>query len=63
MLKNEKYKGDTRLQKTYIEDVMTGKKIKNTGQVTSYYIKIAIQQSYQKRYLIKFRRKWIEDQE
>lgn len=39
MLKNEKYKGDTRLQKTYVEDVMTGKKIKNTGQVTSYYIR------------------------
>jgi site-specific DNA recombinase len=39
MLKNEKYKGDSRLQKTYVEDVMIGKKVKNTGQVTSYYIK------------------------
>lgn len=39
MLKNEKYRGDSRLQKTYVEDVMTGKKIKNTGQVTSYYIR------------------------
>ena len=26
MLQNEKYKGDTRLQKTYTEDFMTGKK-------------------------------------
>ncbi|MBC8587697.1 recombinase family protein [Tissierellaceae bacterium BX21] len=39
MLKNEKYKGDSRLQKTYVEDVMTGKKVKNTGQVSSYYVK------------------------
>ena len=31
MLQNEKYKGDTRLQKTYIEDFMTGRKVKNTG--------------------------------
>lgn len=39
MLKNEKYKGDSRLQKTYVEDVMTGKKINNIGQVASYYVK------------------------
>lgn len=32
-------KGDTRLQKTYVEDVMTGKKVKNTGQITSYYVR------------------------
>jgi len=38
MLQNEKYKGDTRLQKTYIEDFMTGKKVKNTGQRHSYYV-------------------------
>lgn len=38
MLQNEKYKGDTRLQKTYTEDFMTGKKVKNTGQIHSYYI-------------------------
>ena len=37
MLKNEKYKGDTMLQKTYTEDFMTGKKVKNTGQRNSYY--------------------------
>ena len=39
MLKNEKYKGDTMLQKTVTEDFMTGKKIKNTGQRKRYYIK------------------------
>jgi site-specific DNA recombinase len=39
MLKNEKYKGDTRLQKTYVEDYMTGKKMRNTGQRHSYYIR------------------------
>ncbi len=38
MLKNEKYKGDTRLQKTYTEDFMTGRKAKNTGQRHSYYV-------------------------
>ena len=38
MLKNEKYKGDTRLQKTYTEDFMTGKKVRNTGQRHSYYV-------------------------
>jgi site-specific DNA recombinase len=38
MLKNEKYKGDTLLQKTYTEDFMTGKKVKNTGQRTKYFV-------------------------
>lgn len=38
MLKNEKYKGDTLLQKTYTEDFMTGKKVKNTGQRTQYFV-------------------------
>ncbi len=38
MLQNEKYKGDTRLQKTYTENFMTGKKVKNTGQRHSYYV-------------------------
>lgn len=39
MLKNEKYKGDTMLQKTFTEDFMTGKKVKNIGQRSQYYIK------------------------
>ena len=39
MLKNEKYKGDTMLQKTFTEDFMTGKKSKNNGQRNMYYVK------------------------
>ncbi len=38
MLKNKKYKGDTLLQKTYTEDFMTGKKVKNIGQRSQYYV-------------------------
>jgi len=37
-LKNEKYKGDSLLQKTYTEDFITGKKGKNVGQKERYYI-------------------------
>jgi site-specific DNA recombinase len=39
MLTNEKYKGDTMLQKTFTEDFMTGKKRKNIGQRNRYYVK------------------------
>jgi len=39
MLKNEKYKGDTLLQKTFTEDFMTGKKSKNIGQRNRYYVR------------------------
>ncbi len=39
MLKNEKYKGDTMLQKTYTEDFMTGKKARNVGQRNRYYVR------------------------
>jgi len=39
MLKNEKYKGDTMLQKTFTEDFMTGKKSKNIGQRNRYYVR------------------------
>lgn len=38
ILKNEKYKGDSLLQKTYTEDFITGKKGKNVGQRDLYYI-------------------------
>jgi len=38
ILKNEKYKGDSLLQKTYTEDFITGKKGKNVGQKDRYYI-------------------------
>lgn len=36
---NEKYKGDTMLQKTFSEDFMIGKKSKNIGQRNRYYVK------------------------
>lgn len=39
MLSNEKYKGDTMLQKTFTEDFMTGKKRKNDGQRNKYYVR------------------------
>ena len=39
MLTNEKYKGDTILQKTFTEDFMSGKKSKNIGQRNKYYVK------------------------
>jgi site-specific DNA recombinase len=39
MLTNEKYKGDTMLQKTFTKDFMTGKKSKNNGQRNKYYVK------------------------
>ncbi|MDF2546330.1 MAG: invertase [Anaerosolibacter sp.] len=32
-------KGDTLLQKTYTEDFMTGRKVKNVGQRSRYYVK------------------------
>jgi len=38
ILKNEKYKGDIMLQKTYTEDFMTGRKSKNVGQKSRYYV-------------------------
>lgn len=39
VLKNEKYMGDTMLQKTFTEDFMTCKKSKNNGQRNRYYVK------------------------
>ncbi len=39
MLMNEKYKGDTMLQKTYTEDFMTGRKVRNVGQSNRYYVR------------------------
>lgn len=38
MLKNEKYKGDVVLQKTYTQSHLTKLKKRNTGEVDSYYI-------------------------
>lgn len=39
MLKNEKYMGDSLLQKTYTADFLTKKQVKNDGEVTQYYVK------------------------
>lgn len=38
ILSNEKYIGDARLQKTYVEDYLTKKKRVNHGELTQYYI-------------------------
>lgn len=39
MLKNEKYMGDSLLQKTFTEDFLSKKQVKNEGQVAQYYVK------------------------
>ena len=39
MLKNEKYMGDSLLQKTYTADFLTKKQVKNEGEVIQYYVK------------------------
>jgi len=38
MLRNEKFKGDSLLQKTYTVDFLTKRTAKNTGQVEQYYV-------------------------
>ncbi|MCL2671622.1 MAG: recombinase family protein [Clostridiales bacterium] len=38
ILSNEKYKGHALLQKTFCEDFLTKKMVKNTGQVQQYYV-------------------------
>ncbi|AEI09219.1 prophage resolvase [Corynebacterium resistens DSM 45100] len=38
ILRNEKYKGDALLQKTYITDFLTKKQVKNQGEVAQYYV-------------------------
>jgi len=39
MLRNEKYCGDALLQKTFISDCISGKAIKNTGQLPMYLVR------------------------
>ncbi len=58
MLKNEKYKGDTMLQKTFTEDFMTGKRSENMGQRNRYYVKDSHEPLFQSKCLISFRKKW-----
>ena len=38
ILRNEKYKGDVITQKTYCSDLLTHKRVKNTGQLPQHYI-------------------------
>jgi len=38
ILTNEKYKGDSHLQKTYLPDFLSPHRIKNEGQIESYYV-------------------------
>ena len=38
ILRNEKYKGDCILQKTYLPDFLSPRRVKNEGQATSYYV-------------------------
>ncbi|MEA4821140.1 MAG: recombinase family protein, partial [Erysipelotrichales bacterium] len=38
ILTNEKYKGDALLQKSYTEDYLNQKIVKNTGQIPQYYV-------------------------
>ncbi|WP_440336830.1 recombinase family protein [Mitsuokella multacida] len=37
-LANEKYTGCARIQKTFPPDFLTKKTVKNTGQVSSYFV-------------------------
>lgn len=39
MLSNEKYAGDSLMQKIYVEDFLTKKKVKNRGQKEQYYVR------------------------
>lgn len=39
ILRNEKYKGDALLQKTYTEDYLTKRRRKNNGELPQYYVK------------------------
>ena len=39
ILKNEKYKGDVLMQKTYVVDLFTKKSVKNTGELPMYLVK------------------------
>lgn len=39
ILKNEKYMGDLKLQKTFVADHLTKRKVKNIGQLPQFYVK------------------------
>lgn len=56
---NEKYKGDTMLQKTFTEDLMTGKKSKNIGKWNKYYVKDSQPAIFSLKYSTRLKRKWL----
>lgn len=37
-VKNEKYVGDVMLQKTFVKDLLSGKQVKNKGELERYII-------------------------
>jgi hypothetical protein len=39
LLRNEKYQGDMRLQKSFVSDHLTKRKVVNTGQLPQYYVR------------------------
>lgn len=53
MLRNEKYMGDSILQKSYTQDYLTGKREKNDGQRTRYYVYNIYVVSFQRRSSLK----------
>jgi len=38
LLRNEKYTGDVLLQKTFVEDLFSGKQLKNRGELEKFLI-------------------------
>lgn len=38
LLKNEKYVGDVLLQKTFVEDLFSGKQVKNNGELEKFLL-------------------------
>ncbi len=51
MLSNEKYIGQVLMQKTYTPDFLTGKQVKNKGQLAMYLVKMLMSQLLIKTYL------------
>ena len=63
MLANEKYKGDTMLQKTFTEDFMTGKKGKKIlDSETGTMRRTAILPLFHLKYSTRYRKKWLSVQ-
>ena len=56
MLSNEKYVGQVLMQKTYTPDFLTGKQVKNDGQLDMYLVEDAHEASLTEKLLIEYRR-------